>query len=139
MLAARAESGIDVVALIARMTEAVTEAESLRRGAEGDAEVMRCVEERLVSMRALLELAGRAQAQSMSADSEGKADLEARKVMVAASRQEALLAAARQCISPEAVVVLDCPECPVEPGITEAVPEEPVEDGQGMGTVSPFE
>ncbi len=122
-LMARADSGIDVDALIASMDEAVGEVELLRRGAEGDPEVARCIDERLVSMRALVELAGRAHAVSSEADSEGKADLEARKVMVAASRQESLRVQAHLC-RPDTEVVLDCPECPTDAGITEAPEEE---------------
>lgn len=135
-LMARADSGIDVDALVAAMDEAVGEVELLRRGAEGDPEVARCIDERLVSMRALMELAGRAHAASSEADSEGKADLEARKVMVAASRQESLRVQAHLC-RPDTEVVLDCPECPADAEVMDAPEEElvvgplvPEEDGE---------
>ncbi|MFT5679212.1 MAG: hypothetical protein ACI8RZ_000116 [Myxococcota bacterium] len=151
-LVARADSGIDVVELIAEMTASVGEVEELRRDAEGEPEVARCVEKQLVSMRALLELATRAQAASTNASSEGKADLEDRKVMVAASRHEALRLQAWKC-QPERTVILDCPECPPDVGITDApgeedvigpqVPEDEVEDTDPPDTEtwtgSPFE
>ena len=122
-LVAGADSPLDVDALIGAMGDAVAEVEQLRRRADGTLEIARCIDEQLVSMRALMALAGRAQAASSVSSSEGKADLEARKVMVAASRQEVLRVQAHQC-RPETSIVLDCTECPIEVGLTEEPGEE---------------
>ncbi len=122
-LASGAEVDVDVDALIVAMGRAVAEVEQLHRGAGETLEIARCIDERLVSMQALMVLARHAQAASSTASREGKAGLEARKVMVAARRQEALRVQAHQC-RPETVTVLDCTECPTEEGLTEAPAEE---------------
>ena len=113
-LTALAEERVDVDALLIEMTDAVEEIEILRASiAEED--VHRCLTERLVSMRALLDIAEQAQVAVRQATSTGQSEFEGRKVMVAAIRQEVLLGLARQCQPVELVVVsADCPECPDE-------------------------
>lgn len=128
----------DMVALITAMTEAIEEVESLREEASEEAAVVQCLDDRLIPMRSLLQIATGAQRASVSAESDGQADLEARKVMVAARRQEALLEMARQCINPGAIVTLDCPECPVEEDPT-APSEEVVLGPIELPSISPFE
>ena len=61
-LASGADTAVDVDALIVAMGEAVAEVEQLHRGADGTLEISRCIDERLVSMRALMVLAGRGRA-----------------------------------------------------------------------------
>ena len=111
-LTALAQETVDVDALLIDMTDAVEEIARLRQSIEEE-EVIRCLDEKLSSMRALLGIAERAQASSHEAVTTGQAALESRKVMVAAIRQEVLLGLARQCLPAEEVVVTaDCPECP---------------------------
>jgi hypothetical protein len=113
-LAALAEERVDVDALLSEMTNAVEEIEVLRSSSDEE-DVRRCLAERLVSMRALLGLAVQAQEAGRQAISPVQSDLEGRKVMVAAIRQEVLLGLARQCLPVELVVVsADCLECPDE-------------------------
>ena len=127
-LSALAQTSIDVNALLKEMTAAVEEVEAIRDATEEDA-VVRCIDERLVPMRSLLEVAERARKASVMAESPGQADLEARKVMVAAIRQEGLLVMARQCAAEEEVVVVsECEDCP---------DENPTEEGEKGLEVTP--
>jgi len=113
-LTALAQEQVDVDSLIGQMSDAVDEIEVLRESTAAE-DVIQCLDERLVSMRALLDIAERAQEAIRLGSSVGQSELEGRKVMVAAIRQELLLGLARQCLPSEAVVVIaDCPECPEE-------------------------
>ena len=147
-LAALAQERVDVEALIGQMADAVDEIEVLREST-AEADIVQCLDERLVSMRALLDIAERAQEAIRLATSVGQSELEGRKVVVAATRQELLLGLARQCLpSEEVVVIADCPECPEEDPTGAAAedvvlgPIQEVDEDDGEpapGSVSPFE
>lgn len=130
-LTALAEERVDVDALLSEMTNAVEEIEVLRSAIDEE-DIHRCLTERLVSMRALLGIAEQAQEAGRQAISPAQSDLEGRKIMVAAIRQEVLLGLARQCLPVERVVVsADCQECPDEDPA--GVPEE--EEGVILGPI----
>lgn len=143
-----AQERADVDTLLGEMRGAVDEIVALHQST-GEEGVRRCLDERLTSMRALLDIAERAQVAAQQATSTGQADLEGRKVMVASSRQEVLLGLARQCLPLEEVVVsADCPACPDDDPTTAPAedvvlgPLEDVDEDDGEpepGSVSPFE
>ena len=144
---AAAAEPVDVTGLLTQMAEVVEEIETIREEAD-EAAVVTCIDDHLVPLRSLLTIAERAQGAVMEADNEGQAALESRKVMVAASRSEALAEMARQCVSPDPVVSLDCPECPPDEEVTDGEEESVVlgpidlDDGdepEEPGVGSPFE
>lgn len=110
---AGAQTPTQIEALLLDMEAGVAEIETLREK-HTEESVRTCIDTRLIPMRALVEIATTARSASLAAERQGMADLEARKVAVAANQLEVQRAAARRCVPVDArgETVVDCPECP---------------------------